>query len=137
MHTKDRGDIAEQFVIAHCLKRQWSVSKTVGDNQPYDMILDMHDGKLYKVQIKNGRVVNGVIIIESKSCGYTFDGEGNRELFVKLYSPNDVDYIASYCPETNECYLIKNEGKSALTLRINIPKNNQMKGIKFAKDYLI
>jgi hypothetical protein len=137
MHTKDIGDIAEQFVIAHCLKCGWIVSKTVGDNQLYDLVLDKGDGKLLKVQVKNGKLDDGVILISPKSCGYMFDGKGNRILFQRKYSPEDVDFIASYCPDTNECYLIKNEGNPSISLRITPPKNNQTKKIRYAKDYEI
>lgn len=139
MHTKDKGDIAEQFVIAHCLKKGWIVSKTVGDNKRYDLILDRNDGILLKVQVKWGRYdeTKGAIIIDAKSCGYTFDGKGNRQLFTHKYSTSEVDYFASYCPETNSCYLIKNENKGNINLRIEAPKNGQKLKVKYAKDYVI
>lgn len=139
MHTKDKGDIAEQFVIAHCLKRGWIVSKTIGDNKKYDLVLDRNDGVLLKVQVKWGNydANKGAILISTKSCGYTFDGEGNRELFTNTYSLTEVDYFASYCLETNTSYLIKNEGKGNVNLRIEEPKNGQKLKVKYAKNYVI
>ena len=138
MHSKDKGDIVEQFVIAHCLKKGWNISKPIGDNQRYDMIIDKGDGKLYKVQTKKGTIdKHGIIYIYAKSSGYRFDGEGKRILFNESYSPEEVDFIASYCFETNQCYLIKNEGKKTISLRIDEPKNHQTRLIKYAKDYII
>ena len=137
MHTKDAGDIAEQFMIAHCLKRGWSVSKPIGDNQRYDMVLDRGDGKLLKIQTKKGTLINGVIVIYTRSSGYRFDGEGKRILFNENYSINDVDFIGSYCNETNKCYLIENKEKSNIYLRVEPVKNNQTKNVRYAKDFEI
>jgi len=136
MHTKDKGDVAEQFVMAHCLKRGWIVSKTIGDNKRYDFILDKGDNALYKVQVKSGRLNDGVIIIDTKSSGYKIN-KGEYVSYNKKYSLEDVDYIASYCPDTNQSYIIKNEGIYQINLRVDNSKNNQIKGIRFAKDYLI
>lgn len=129
--------MAEQFVIAHCLKNGWSVSKTVGDNQLYDLILDKKDNSLYKVQVKHSLLKRGAVYCDVRSTGYTFNGEGKRKLFSKKYSPQDIDFIAIYCSDNNCCYLVKNEGKSAITLRIDPAKNNNKKNVILAKDYQI
>lgn len=44
-----------------------------------------------------------------------------------------------FCYENEQSYLLKNiniENNRGITLRIEPTKNNQIKGIKFAKDYL-
>lgn len=140
MHSKDKGDMAEAFVIANCLKNGWSVSKTVGDNQKYDIIVDKKDGKLLRVQVKWGRYIakQGVVYIEARSCGYKFV-DGQRILFSDNYH-NQIDSIASYCPETNKCYLFEhNNINRVYTLRVNIAKGYQKNNIniRYAKDYEI
>jgi hypothetical protein len=52
MNTKHKGDIAEQAAALQALRRSWSVSRPVGDNQPYDLIFDI-SGALVKVQVKS------------------------------------------------------------------------------------
>ena len=49
---------------------------------------------------------------------------------------DEVDLYCVYCPETDECYYLnpKDFGSNA-TLRVEAPKNNQLKNIKFAADY--
>lgn len=39
--TKLKGDIAEQAVIFHSLKRGYGVLQPIGDRMPYDLVLDV------------------------------------------------------------------------------------------------
>jgi streptomycin 6-kinase len=41
MDTKLKGDIAEQAVVLHALKRGWRVLKPVGDRLAYDLVFDV------------------------------------------------------------------------------------------------
>lgn len=52
MNTKQKGSIAEQAVIIRFLKLGWHICKPLGDNQGYDLIVDVH-GKLAKIQVKS------------------------------------------------------------------------------------
>lgn len=47
--TKQKGEIAEANVIAILLEKGYAISKPLGDNQPYDLVLDK-DGLLLKIQ---------------------------------------------------------------------------------------
>jgi hypothetical protein len=48
----------------------------------------------------------------------------------------EVDIFCVYCPDTDECYyLAPGEFGSNATLRVERPKNGQMKGVKFASDF--
>lgn len=55
----------------------------------------------------------------------------------ELYSAYLVDFYVLYCIENDYVGIIPFEDSSltAITLRLESPKNNQTKGIKFAKDY--
>ncbi len=46
MTNKEKGELVEQIVITEFLKLGIPVSKTLGDNQPYDIIADIK-GQLY------------------------------------------------------------------------------------------
>ena len=50
------------------------------------------------------------------------------------YTANEIDYFATYW--NNKCYMVPiNETSNEKTLRFLPPKNGQIKGISFAKDY--
>ena len=52
------------------------------------------------------------------------------------YSENEIDYFATYW--NNQCYLVPvRECSVEKTLRFAPPKSGQLKGITFAKDYLL
>ncbi|WP_413199795.1 group I intron-associated PD-(D/E)XK endonuclease [Nostoc piscinale] len=52
MDTKLKGDIAEQAVVIHALKRGWEVLRPVGDRLPYDLVFDV-GGNLSKSKVQN------------------------------------------------------------------------------------
>lgn len=133
MHTKDRGDIAEAFVLARFLQVGWIVAKPVGDNRRYDLIIDRGNG-FETVQIKNGNFNNGNVEIDARSTGYLFE-KGKPKYFAKKYN-GEIDIIASYCDHTNKVYVIemKNEKRAHFSLRVDNPKKSNP-NIKWAKDY--
>lgn len=54
------------------------------------------------------------------------------------YTKEDTDYFFLYCIENSQSYLINIDDVDnirTLTLRLDKPKNNQIKGIKFANEY--
>lgn len=54
----------------------------------------------------------------------------------KIERNNETDILAIYCPDTNKCYYINSsEVDKTIVLRIEASKNNQIKGVRFAKDY--
>jgi hypothetical protein len=62
-----------------------------------------------------------------------------RELVRRDYR-GDVDHFAVYCPERTAAYLIPIADlplKRQAHLRVDPPRNNQRRGIRFAADYEI
>jgi len=54
MNTKQFGQIIESRFVFECAKRGLTVSQPIGDNAPYDFIVDI-EGKLIRVQCKSMR----------------------------------------------------------------------------------
>ena len=133
MNSKTKGDISEAVIIAEFLKEGIPVSKPFGDNQPYDLIIDIL-GNLKKVQIKTGRIVNGCIYFRSSNSINTFLQKNKRRQSYK----GKVDYIAVYCPENDGKYLINiNDCTNVETsLRILPPRLNSP-NIRWAKNYIL
>ena len=56
MNTTQIGDITEQKFILYCLKNNIPVCKPIGNNLPYDFIIEFNN-QLLKIQIKTARLV--------------------------------------------------------------------------------
>ncbi len=106
-----------------------------GENTRCDLIADQ-DGELIRVQCKTGRLREGAIRFAVCSC---YGHHRNPEKARRNYQ-GQVDYFAVYCPETTGVYMIPIDDvplQAAAALRIDPPRNNQRKRIRFAADYQI
>lgn len=128
VNTKAKGEISEGHVIAHLLKRGFSVSMPFGDNQRYDLILD--DGnRLWRVQVKTARRCDGGIIFQTASVnGFT----GVRRTYA-----GQIDLFLVYSPDLNKVYRIPVEecGAYNFKLRTEPTKGGPSSTVKWAKDY--
>jgi len=101
MNTKHKGDIAEQAAALQALRRSWSVSRPVGDNQPYDLIFDI-SGALVKVQVKSAWLdaPSGNDIVDNRRT------KTNRRVMLRgAYAPADFDFALVYPQELNLFYV--------------------------------
>lgn len=97
MNTKQIGEITEAVIVAELLKRGYSVSRPVGDNQRYDLLLDV-DGSIYKVQCKTAKIENDGGIQFNTASTYGHRGGGRRTYL------GEVDFILAYCPGMDKVY---------------------------------
>jgi PD-(D/E)XK endonuclease len=106
-----------------------------GENTRCDLIVD-HDGELIRVQCKTGRLREGAIRFAVCSCYGHHRNPGRAR---RSYE-GQVDFFGVYCPETAGVYMIPIDDvplKATAYLRIETPRNNQRKRIRFAADYEI
>lgn len=57
---------------------------------------------------------------------------------MRLYDSRDVDWLAVYCPELDECFYIPSSvfaGKKELQLRVRPTKNNQTVNVTWASEF--
>ena len=131
LDSKKKGNLTEMQCMSAFMEQGCGVSIPFGDNSKYDFIADV-DGHLLKIQVKTASLKNdNVIKFSCRSTHVNCTGVKNIR-----YSANDIDYFATYWD--NKCYLVPVEECSVeKTLRFVPPKNGQIKGITFAKDYLL
>ena len=131
LDTKKKGNLTEMQCMSAFMEQGCGVSIPFGDNSKYDFIADVN-GRLLKIQVKTASLKNdNVIKFSCRSTHVNCTGVKNIR-----YSANDIDYFATYW--NNKCYLVPVEECSVeKTLRFVPPKNGQIKGITFAKDYLL
>lgn len=131
LNSKRKGNITEVECMLAFLKLGYNVLMPYGDCERYDFVVDI-EGKLLKIQVKtssDSHINDGYIVFK---CANKTTKEGH---FVRhLYTKEQIDYfMTSY---NGQCYLIPVEETSTeKRLRFTPPKNGQLKGVSFAKDY--
>ena len=98
----------------------------------YDLVLDI-EGTLYRVQCKTANRRNDIVGINCRSCRRTADGYVRRS-----YSASDVDLVAAYCAELDQCYLLESRifsGQSMVHLRLTPARNNQRRRVHWASEF--
>lgn len=135
MNTKEIGNLTELQCITGLYSLGCNISIPFGNSQKYDLIMD-YKGKLYKIQVKHSQDGFTDDILTHFSFKTKWVGHNNNDYNENTYSIEDIDYFATF--HHGEVYLIPVEEclGASKTLRYFPPKNNQKKGVSFAKDYL-
>lgn len=130
-NTKQKGNLTELKCLTSFIEQGCGISIPYGDCYPYDFIVDV-DGFLFKVQVKTSSLKDeNAIKFSCRSTHVNCKGTKNVK-----YKAEDVDYFATFWDE--QCYLIPfKECSTEKTLRFAPPKNGQIKGITFAKEYAL
>jgi ADP-heptose:LPS heptosyltransferase len=131
INTKTKGNKAEAIVLAEFIKNNIPVLLPFGDNEKYDLVIDIN-GQFKSVQIKYGRISNGCVTADIRHR------TGAKRISYETYY-DKVDFIAIWCEENNKVYLISLKefgNKVTALLRIDSPKNNScISTICWDKDY--
>jgi hypothetical protein len=132
MNTKQVGEISETAISLRLLKLGKSVSRPIGDNQRYDLVVDV-DGKFQRLQVKTARIKKGCLVATTSRS----TGKKGGKYVKSAYTIDEIDGFAIYAPELDKCYFVPISDKSQyeITLRLEAPANNQTKDIRWAKDF--
>jgi len=124
------GEITEQEVVVAFLKEGILVSKPLVQSSRYDFIVDINN-HLYKIQVKTSTFKEEAYLEFATSTSHT-NARGTKNI---SYNEQDVDFFAT--TYEGQCYLIPFNlcGKRNQRIRFSPTKNNQTKGVLFAKDY--
>lgn len=127
--TNAIGARTEAMIMSALLRAGKTVLTPFGV-QRYDLVFEDAEG-FHRVQCKTGRIKGDVIKFETCS-------RHSRTLQRTPYL-GDADYFGVCLPGQPNCFLVPVEAVSPVegTLRIGPPKNNQVKGILYARDFLI
>jgi hypothetical protein len=129
-NTKSIGQQSEVMLLAALVSRGYSVCIPYGDNERYDFVVD-YDGVFLRMQVKTGRVVDGVIVFNARSCGAKYNSG--------MHYRGQCELFGVYVPSMNKSYILPVDEvcTTAPSLRLIPPKNNHKKHIRWAKDYEI
>ena len=130
-NTKEVGNLTELQCLTGLYELGCDVSIPFGNSQKYDLIMDWN-GKLYKVQVKHAHDHDGEFFtFKTRWQGHNAAGYTQTK-----YTKEDIDFFATFY--NGHIYLVPVEECSGAekTIRLVPPKNGQVKGINFAKDYI-
>ena len=131
MNKTQIGDISEQKFILHCLVNNVPVCKPIGNNLPYDFVID-YNNTLLKIQVKTAYKGNA-------QDTWTFNTKSSSKNYNEVTTHNYVgliDYFAVINPESEDVIFvpIDKAAKGSMVIYYGeTPKSNQ----KWYKDYLL
>ena len=125
----DVGEQAQGAIVSEMMKYGYTILIPFGEGRRYDLVIEKN-AQFFRLQCKAGRYVNGVIRFNACSSNW-FNQTRKR------YTKEEIDYFAVYCEHTAKVYLVPVEDIEGLdgSLRVERPANNQIKGVRWAKDY--
>jgi hypothetical protein len=130
MGTAATGNATEAAVLTALAGLELTVLIPFGDGEAFDLVAYLGEGKFLRVQCKTARERNGVILFNSRSTDH---GRGRGE-YTGL-----ADAFGVYAPCTDSVYLVPVAQVSTYvhTLRLEQPRNNQRRRIRYAADFRI
>lgn len=130
MHSKRLGNLGELKVASYLAGLGFSVFAELGDISKKDLILE-YNNRLLGIQVKAISKVNGAYPFASKKSGPNYQFK---------YTAEDCDIFAIYCIEDDVIAWLTSEeatrDKRSFTFRVDTPKNQQVSGVAWLKDYV-
>jgi hypothetical protein len=130
MKTATKGNEAEAMILAAFIERGFHVSVPFGGGQPYDLIVDLGQFDVLKVQCKTGWHEKRCVSFNTRSTDH---GQGRRS-YVGL-----AHIFAVYFPPKGSVFLVPLDAVGGFRgyLRLEPPRNNQQRKVRFAADFEI
>jgi hypothetical protein len=135
-NTSKKGEI-ESIVLARLVQLGYECLLPWGHDHRYDIAID-DNGKLVRIQCKTARYVEKWGCLEFNTA-ITYARVGGKPHVRKGYQ-GEADYFGVYSPDMGKIYLVPVGDVpmcSKAVLRLHPTKNNQAKGVRWAKDYEI
>ena len=126
--TKQKGDIAEAFVVYILKANGFNVLIPWGEDTRYDIVSEKN-GIFKRIQVKYVTQKNGYLEVAIRSC--------NNHSIIH-YSLTDIDTIAAFDEQNQKVYFIplnRIKNKSSFKLRLLPTKNQQNKFIHQAAEF--
>jgi hypothetical protein len=131
------GAVSQAKVLAALTAAGKVVLMPLVNVRPYDFVIE-DGGSFFRVQCKTGRLSHGAVCFRPHRLRAA-RRESGWERRVTDYQ-GEVDFFGVYCPEIESVYLVPISAVSSYrvcSLRVTAPKNNQMKRIRWAENYLV
>lgn len=143
--TSKQGMISQTAILNRFVQLGYEVLIPWADHLRYDLAFVRYEGellstiepRLYRVQCKKARLTEDGSCIIFNALNTT-PGESGRRASVKGYR-GEIEYFGIFSPDTGKCYLVPVDAVpiAGARLRISKSRNNQEKGVRWAKEFEI
>ena len=130
--TDQKGAIAEMAIAWEATRLGIEVYRPITEGGRFDMIFLVGDD-LARVQCKWAPRQGDVIVVRCYSNRRAKEGLRRR-----VYTADEIDAFAAYCPEVDRCYFIPFgaiPARSQILLRLGPTQNRQRELVNWAADY--
>jgi PD-(D/E)XK endonuclease len=130
VNTIARGNAAEAAVLQALVAAGVSVLIPFGDGLPFDLGAVVPGGAILRLQVKCGRIRNGCVEFNAASTDH---GRG------RLDYRGRADVLAVHVASISRVFIVPVDDCPVYTgiLRLDAPRNNQRRGVRFAEDYAL
>ena len=130
-HTKDKGDLGVLKAQIDLFEQGFTLLAPMTEHSPFDLVA-YKEGEFKRVQVKY-RALDCFGKVDVKFSSSWTDKNGTH---VAPVDKTEIDIYCVYCPDTDECYYLRPEDfGSNVSLRVETPKNCQVRGVNFASDF--
>jgi hypothetical protein len=128
VRTIAQGNAAEAAVLHALTAVGIHVLVPFGGGLPFDLAAVAPDGRVLRLQVKSGRVRKGCIEFKASSTDH---GRG------QLHYRGRADVIAVYAVALARVFVVPVDDCPVFagSLRLDAPRNNQRRRVRFAEDY--
>ncbi|HWT94654.1 MAG TPA: group I intron-associated PD-(D/E)XK endonuclease [Solirubrobacteraceae bacterium] len=123
-----RGELTEAAVLKELTALGLTVSLPFAGDAPYDLLVDLNDGRFARVQCKSGRLRDGCVVFNTASTDH---GRG------RLDYRGRADVFGVFCPAIDRVFVVPVEEAStrAARLRLEPVRNGQRLGVRLASEH--
>ena len=130
--VKRKGILTEEAIKLWFLRKGYSISVPIGDDDRYDFIVDFN-GKLVKMQSKTGNLTRQKGCLNFSTASSKCNSSGSHRI---QYTKKEIDYFCTMHPQTNQIYIVPvEECGNEFNLRFLPFKNNNWNNAHRAIDY--
>jgi hypothetical protein len=128
VETPSKGNACESAVLNAFVERGYDVLIPFAEGQPYDLVVHLPTGEFLRVQCKAAREHPGCVVFNSRMTDH---GRG------RLSYAGLADIFGVYAPSTGSVYLMPITDITGFEgrLRLRATRNNQRRGVRYAKDF--
>jgi len=133
LSSVDKGDASEAVVLSKLKMLGYAVLSPWGDNQRYDLAIDIGDGEIERVQVKTARIrEDGAVIF--KTSGNHTNTKGTE---VKKYDKSQIDSFMVFIQETEDIIYvpISEAPETGMVLRYEAEQNQPH--INWVDDFIL
>jgi hypothetical protein len=134
-NTSKIGTVAMLKTAAKFSELGYVVLFPIDEWTRFDFVIMNEENKFIRVQAKSAAYQTDSISFRTS----TTVTNGGKYIKQTQYTNEDIDLFAIWCPINDGYYMmyVDDVAKGSQMLRLTETKNNQTKGVKFAKDYII